>query len=230
MTPRPKAALALAALVVAALAVPRSGASSSAPAASDLARRFQADVTVLASDAMEGRGLGTAGLGKAADWIEARLRALHLRPAFGGAYRQPFEVKTGVTLEPGNTLADVAEAEWVPLGMSSSGAFAGELAFVGYGIEAPAIGYRELEGIDLHGKVALMLRYEPQEKDEASPFDGRKPSRWSALRYKVYQAQGARRGRGRLRDRPPAGRGQGQPPRPPQRRPREPGGDLPSSR
>src|SRR6185295_9914606 len=71
----------------------------------------------------------------------------------------------------------------------SSGAFAGEMAFVGYGIEAPAIGYREMDGLDLHGKVVLMLRYEPQERDEASPFDGRRPSRWSSLRYKVHQAR-----------------------------------------
>ena len=34
-----------------------------------------------------------------------------------------------------------------------------------------------------------MLRYEPQEKDEKSIFDGRRPSRWSAMRYKVLQAR-----------------------------------------
>ena len=38
-------------------------------------------------------------------------------------------------------------------------------------------------------KVALMLRYEPQEKDGSSRFDGKKPSRWSALRYKVLRAR-----------------------------------------
>src|SRR5258707_6611132 len=43
--------------------------------------------------------------------------------------------------------------------------------------------------MDLKGKVAVMLRYEPQEKDDKSVFDGRKPSRWSALRYKVLQAR-----------------------------------------
>ena len=43
--------------------------------------------------------------------------------------------------------------------------------------------------MDLKGKVALVLRYEPQERDDGSPFDGRRPSRWSALRYKVLQAR-----------------------------------------
>ena len=46
------------------------------------ARRFQEDINVLASDAMEGRGVGTAGQAKAADFIEARLRKIgHLPKA-----------------------------------------------------------------------------------------------------------------------------------------------------
>ena len=172
------------------------GPHAAAPAAENpverterLAKAFQSGVDVLAADDMEGRGLGTAGLRKAADWIEARLRAEGLEPAFGASYRQSFQVKTGVAMRPGNRLGGVANGDWTPLGFSSAGEFSGELAFVGYGIEAPSLGYRELEGIDLHGKVALMLRYEPQEKDEGSPFDGRSPSRWSAMRYKVLQAR-----------------------------------------
>ncbi|HET7704832.1 MAG TPA: M20/M25/M40 family metallo-hydrolase [Thermoanaerobaculia bacterium] len=167
--------------------------------AEDLARRFESDVRVLASEEMEGRGLGTKGIEKAASWIEARLRQLGLRPAFNGSYRQKFDVKTGVVLADGNQISttnvktatkkNVPAADWTPLGFSSSGKFDSPVVFVGYGIEAPPLGYRELEGVDLKGKVALMLRYEPQEKDEGSPFDGRKPSRWSATRYKVLQAR-----------------------------------------
>src|SRR5262249_45827604 len=89
----------------------------------------------------------------------------------------------------GSKLSGVAEGDWTPLGFSSAGAFKGELAFVGYGIEAPPLGYDEFAGIDLKGKVALMLRYEPQEKDDASIFDGRRPSRCSAMRYRVLKAR-----------------------------------------
>jgi Tol biopolymer transport system component len=163
--------------------------STGAAPAPSVSARFARDVATLAADDMEGRGLGTQGLDKAADWIEARLKSLKLQPAFAGSYRQPFDVKTGVTLEPGNTLSGVPEGDWSPLGFSSPGAFAGEIAFVGYGIEAAPLDYKELSGVDLKGKVALMLRYEPQEKDEASKFDGRRPSRWSAPRYKVLQAR-----------------------------------------
>jgi Tol biopolymer transport system component len=158
-------------------------------ATSDVAQQFQHDVRVLAADRMEGRGLGTQGLERAADWIETQLRAT-LKPAFPEhSYRQPFRVKTGVTRADGNRLSGLPDSDWTPLGMSSSGPFRGEIAFVGYGIAAAPLNYDDFAGIDLKGKVALMLRYEPQERDENSPFDGKRPSRWSAMRYKVLQAR-----------------------------------------
>src|SRR6266550_676479 len=154
-----------------------------------LATQFQRDVQVLASDRMEGRGLGTHGIELAADWIESQLSAVS-KPAFPNhSYRQPFRVKIGVARAEGNQLTGVADADWAPLGMSSSGPFQGEVAFVGYGIAAPPLNYDDFAGIDLKGKIALMLRYEPQERDESSVFDGKRPSRWSAMRYKVLQAR-----------------------------------------
>src|ERR1700732_2621298 len=67
-----------------------------AAAKSDLESTFRQDVKLLASDRMEGRGLGTQGLERAGDWIESQLRAT-LKPAFPDhSYRQPFRVKTGV--------------------------------------------------------------------------------------------------------------------------------------
>ena len=154
-----------------------------------LTKSIETDIRTLAAPNMEGRGLGTKGIGLAANYIEQRLRALDLQPAFGKSYRQPFPVKTGVSLGSGNKLEGVADGDWTPLGFSSARAFAGPIAFVGYGIDATPIGYNDFDGIDLKGKVALMLRYEPQEKDDTSKFDGRKPSRWSAMRYKVLQAR-----------------------------------------
>lgn len=152
-------------------------------------RQLREDVRILASDEFEGRGLGTKGLAKAAEYLDKRLRQIGLEPVFGKSHRQPFPVKTGVSLGEKNELAGVASEDWTPIGLSSSGSFSGEIVFAGYGIEAPPLNYRELEGVDLKGKVAFMLRYEPQEKDEKSVFDGRRPSRWSPLRYKTLQAR-----------------------------------------
>jgi len=146
-------------------------------------------IRTLSADSMEGRGLGTKGLDKAADYIEKELRAAKLEPAFGKSYRQKFPVKIGVSLGTNNNIEGLKSDEWTPLGFSSPGTFSGPIAFVGYGIEAAPLNYRELEGIDLKGKVAVVLRYEPQERDEKSPFDGKRPSRWSAMRYKAMQAR-----------------------------------------
>ncbi|HLG42018.1 MAG TPA: M28 family peptidase, partial [Planctomycetota bacterium] len=181
------------AMIAAALTLWPAGMASADPKldarGEKLAAEWKSGVYALAADSMEGRGLGTKGIVKAAAWLERELRAGGYEPAFGKSYRQSFDVKTGVSRVRGNRLEGVADSAWTPLGFSSSGSFSGEMAFVGYGIDAPAIGYEELAGADLKGKVALILRYEPQEKDDASPFDGKKPSRWSALRYKVLQAR-----------------------------------------
>lgn len=146
-------------------------------------------IRTLAADDMEGRGLNTKGLAKAADYIEQQLRAAKLEPAFGKSFRQKFPVKTGVSLGAKNAIDGLSNDDWTPLGFSSAGSFSAPIAFVGYGIDAAPLHYREFEGIDLKGKVALMLRYEPQEREESSPFDGKRPSRWSAMRYKATRAR-----------------------------------------
>lgn len=146
-------------------------------------------IRTLAADDMEGRGLNTKGLAKAADYVEQQLRAAKLEPAFGKTFRQKFPVKTGVSLGAKNAIEGLSNDSWTPLGFSSAGSFDAPIAFVGYGIDAAPLNYRELEGIDLKGKVALMLRYEPQERDEKSPFDGKRPSRWSSMRYKATKAR-----------------------------------------
>ncbi|HYK01141.1 MAG TPA: M28 family peptidase [Thermoanaerobaculia bacterium] len=171
------------------LVVSPSAVNAQATSNQQPATPIETHIRTLSADAMEGRGLNTKGLDKAADYIEKELRAAGVRPAFGDSYRQPFPVKTGVTLGAKNTLSGVANDDWTPLGFSSPGSFSGRLAFVGYGIDAPPLNYRELEGVDLKGKVAVMLRYEPQERDDKSPFDGKRPSRWSAMRYKAMKAR-----------------------------------------
>src|SRR5437870_3493718 len=54
------------------------------------APQIEKDIRTLAAPNMEGRGLDTKGIKLAASYIESRLRALGLEPAFGTSYRQPF--------------------------------------------------------------------------------------------------------------------------------------------
>ncbi len=153
------------------------------------AQTFEQDVRTLAAPNMEGRGLGTKGIVLAGDYIESRLKGLGLQPAFNGKFAQSFPVKIGVELGAANHIEGLTNDDWTPLGFSSSAEIHAPIVFAGYGISAPPLNYDDFAGLDLKGKVALILRYEPQEKDDNSPFDGRKPSRWSAMRYKVLQAR-----------------------------------------
>src|ERR1051326_8346649 len=68
----------------------------------DIAKQFEHDIKIVAADEMEGRGLGTKGIDKAAAFLEARFRDLKLQPAFGKSYKQPFDVKMGVEMGTGN--------------------------------------------------------------------------------------------------------------------------------
>jgi aminopeptidase YwaD len=80
------ACAAVAAALAAAPAVARAGTLEPAEAQIDAEGALE-KVKALADDAMEGRGVGTAGGRKAGEWIAARLRAIGLAPEF-----RPFEV------------------------------------------------------------------------------------------------------------------------------------------
>ena len=156
---------------------------------------FQTVAQVLADDAMEGRGVGTAGLEKSATWLEGRFKAAGLEPV-AGSYRQELTVTTGVALGADNALegpggAGQVGVDYTPLGFSGSAAFSGPLVFAGYGISAADLGYDDYAGLDVKGKVVLAMRYEPGERDERSPFDGKRATRWSDLRYKALKAREA---------------------------------------
>src|SRR5438445_11324820 len=64
--------------------------------------RMRADLTFLASDACEGRGPGTAGIDKTADYVAAAFTAAGLKPAMpAGEYFQPFYARGMPTPRPG---------------------------------------------------------------------------------------------------------------------------------
>ncbi len=165
-------------------------AAPSSPTPSSGAATYEADVTALADNSMEGRGLGTpASRGPPTTSRSACGRWACSRPlARAGASRcrsRPAWRSATATRSRASSLR--TGRPWRPAAPAPSRAsWPSSLR-----IQAPPIGYDELAGLDLKGKVALMLRYEPQERDQASPFDGRRPSRWSALRYKLLKAREA---------------------------------------
>src|SRR5712692_6972935 len=198
-TLRPAAGTALAGFLVAVFLVltgwtneiPTPAAESSA--AEELARH----VRTLASDEMMGRGVDTPGIVLARDYIAQEFKSYGLIPGGdNGTYFQRLEVVTGVEAkEPsaarlGKDPALVLDEDWNPLGFSASGTAEADVVFVGYGITAKDYGYDDYAGVDVKGKIVLVLRYEPPPKDDKSPFRVQpQASKYAPLQAKVSNAR-----------------------------------------
>lgn len=153
-----------------------------------------AHIKYLASDELEGRMTGSEGNAKAARYIAEQFKKVGLVPlGDSGTYFQYFSFPSGVLPGESNSLVLSLngkktkleiDRDFFPLGLSSSGEAAGEIVFAGYGISAPELDYDDYEGIDVGGKIVLVLRYTPEGLEYDSPFYGYAP-----LRYKVFNAR-----------------------------------------
>src|SRR5262249_10596308 len=100
----------------------------------------------LASNEQEGRGVGSAGINRAADYIADRFRVLGLKPGNGWSYFQPFEMTIAAKVDPGTKLAvgdhsfEVTK-DFLPLNFSAEGKFSAPAVFVGYGISSEKYKY-----------------------------------------------------------------------------------------
>ncbi len=173
----------------------------SGDAATESQQRLLTDIKYLASDELEGRGVGMAGLDMAADYIRDQFGKIGLKldSVNGGPY-QTFTMSTGAELGSLNSLEITGpenkkqtltlNTDFVPQSFGGAGAFSGELVFCGYGIEAPDKKFDEFAGIDLKGKVAIIMRKVPQQGTPHAPFaDARGGvSSYGELRTKLDRA------------------------------------------
>lgn len=145
------------------------------PAAADVAD-VRGSVEYLASDALEGRGVGSPGLELAADFIANRFTSLHLRTLPGDdGYFQPFPYLRHLTINPrcALTVGGVVKklgTDFSPLAFSGQSTFGGTVVFVGYGVAAANEHYDDYAGIDVRGKIVLAMRFEPHDPKGHSRF------------------------------------------------------------
>jgi len=155
-----------------------------------IAGRLSYDVHFLAADSLEGRFSGSPGARVAASFIAERFRRLGLGPAGdAGAFEQAFSFISAVRPGPANRLALATAAgerelrlpdDYEPLAFSSSGSASGGIVFAGYGIKAADLAYDDYAGLDVKGKVVLVLRFAPDGDDPASRFAPYMPLRRKA--------------------------------------------------
>jgi len=159
------------------------------------AMRYLADVTYLASDALQGRGDGSPELDQAADYIAGKFREAGLQPAGdNGTYFQTFEITTGAQLGTKNELRIAGSApkinqDFIPILFSNTAAFDGPLVFAGYGITAPEYKYDDYSGIDAKDKIVVVFEHEPQEENEKSIFLGKDFTAHASFTNKAINAR-----------------------------------------
>src|SRR6266404_5033791 len=128
-------------------------------------KRYLDNVKFLASDDLKGRGNGSPELPKAARYVAAQFKTCGLAPV-NGSYFQKYTATIGSQPGPRNRLTGYTDGtDFNVMGFSDSGAFSGPVVFVGYGISwAPH--YDEYKGVDVKGKVVLVLRHAPQDSKD----------------------------------------------------------------
>ncbi len=162
--------------------------------------RLLNDVKYLASDELQGRGVETEGINKAADFIreEFQKAGLNVTQVKGGAY-QPFPLVTATKLGKENSLTLIGpDGEEIALkpteqfntcSFGGSGQFDGEIVFLGYAIDSEE--YSDVpKDLDLKGKIALIMRRNPQQGNPHGPFAAAHGgvSRHAALTSKISLA------------------------------------------
>ncbi|MEW6392254.1 MAG: M20/M25/M40 family metallo-hydrolase [Pseudomonadota bacterium] len=182
-----RAALASAALLMvaqpvlaAAPAKPAAAAAKKAPAGSDFvpsAEAIKAHMTFLADDAMEGREAGTRGYDIAANYVAAQYALLGVKP--GGdkgsylqrvpllAFRPAGEGSLTLTGAPqtdgGATVALKYGEDYLPNAQAQAADLSVEapLVFVGFGVVDATRGRDDYAGLDVKGKIVVMLTGAP---------------------------------------------------------------------
>jgi len=155
--------------------------------------RFQSHINYLASDKLEGRGVGSHGIELASDYIAREFTAIGLEPAGDdGTYFQTFPMTLHRTLTDESRLAFMGDeverrqgVDFIPFNFSSDEGFSSGVVFCGYGIINPDKAFDDFKEIDLTGKAALMLDGEPASWADESG----NPTRYAMQRNKVYNAK-----------------------------------------
>ena len=134
---------------------------------------IRAHVAFLADDLLEGRATGSRGYDIAARYVAAQMELLGLKPAgIDGSWLQPVRLVQGTRVVPAATATIERNGTSIPLVpagdfLPATNYFAaradvsGPMTFVGFGIHAPELGHDDFEGVDLTGRIAVVLAGAP---------------------------------------------------------------------
>lgn len=131
---------------------------------------IRAHVEFLSDDLLEGRAAGSPGYDLAARYVASQMRAIGLEPAGGGGgwqqsvplieAKRDLAAATLIVRGPGKTEERLVPVEDFIPGFyfgSTESAVTAPATYVGYGIHAPELDHDDFAGIDLRGRIAIVL-------------------------------------------------------------------------
>jgi Zn-dependent M28 family amino/carboxypeptidase len=152
-------------------------------------------VEVIASEANEGRLAGSPGFDRAADYVVGRLKAYGLKPAGTNGYFQPVELMEQRFDQKASTAVLKRASGDVPLSVPQDLYYRGSspmpdhldapLVFAGYGLSIPEAGHDDFAGLDVKGKIVVVLSGGPATISGALKSDAR------SNRARLLAARGA---------------------------------------
>lgn len=118
-------------------------------------------LTIVASAEMEGREIATPGQKKAAAYIEAQFKKFGLKPGNGDSYQQLYPVYQDILNDKklsvnGRTFTWDQDYFFSPSITTGTWTY-NKIVFVGYGIVDSAKGINDYAGLDVKGKIVLVL-------------------------------------------------------------------------
>ena len=191
-------------------ALSASASAQTKPAANPISpARLSADVKVLADAKLYGRAPGGPGEAGTLAYLEGQFKALGLKPAGdNGGWTQAVPlIRFTVTpdakfsLTAGGKTQALAETKqimaWTQRPIDRVTIEKAPLVFVGYGVTAPERGWDDFKGVDLKGKIAVILINDPDFEAQpgepvAGKFGGKAATYYGRWIYKFEEA--ARRG------------------------------------
>ena len=171
-------------LILAACSPATAPAERSAPEAA----KIEAHMAFLADDALEGREAGTPGYEKAAAYVAEQLASYGLKPAgddgtwfqqitFRRAVRDADNLGLTVTSLNGTPVEMIENVDYVIGGSTNDSAeITAPAVFVGFGVVAPDLGRDDYAGLDVEGKIVVMLSGTPKgiQSEERAFYGSRK--------------------------------------------------------
>ena len=161
--------------------------------AQSTAERWWEHVKFLADDRLEGRNTGSEGHRLAAQYAADQFAQIGLRPSGKTGWFQPVPFDTRQIDESGSSLTIIADGRetkltlgkeaFISLRSDPASSVRAPMVFAGYGLHVPELDYDDLRGLDLKGKIAVILSGAP--RGWPGPLSAHVQAadvRWAALR------------------------------------------------